>query len=100
VLPFSVARDFSHPRTAVLCGISLRKYRIIEVADWRVNFSSDAPANFAGLLAVSQGICRMQLAEKALPSVAAVLCGISLTIPPLKYRKIQRAGRFICPSHL
>ena len=57
----------------------LRKYRIIKVVDWRVNFSSDAPANFAGLLAVSQGICRMQLAEKALPSVAAVLCGISYT---------------------
>jgi hypothetical protein len=47
----------------------LRKYRTIKVVDWRVNLSSDAPANFAGLLVVSQGICRMQMAKKAPPSV-------------------------------
>jgi hypothetical protein len=47
----------------------LGKYRIIKVVGWRVHFSSDAPANFAGLLAVSQEICRMQLAEKAPPDV-------------------------------
>ena len=33
-----------------------RKYRIIRVVGWRVNFPSGAPANFAGLLAASQGI--------------------------------------------
>ena len=34
---------------------NLRKYRIIRVVGWRVNFPSGAPANFAGLLAASQG---------------------------------------------
>jgi len=34
-----------------------------------MNFPSDAPANLAGLLAVSQEICRMHMAEKAPPDV-------------------------------
>ena len=45
------------------------KYRAIKVVRWRVNFPSDAPANFAGLLAVSQEICRIHMAEKAPPDV-------------------------------
>jgi hypothetical protein len=44
---------------------SLWKYRTIKVVDWRVNSSSVAPANIAGLLTASQGICRMRMAKKA-----------------------------------
>jgi hypothetical protein len=47
----------------------LGKYRIIKVVGWRVYFSSVAPADFAGLLAVSQEICRMRMAEKVPPGV-------------------------------
>ena len=54
---------------------SLRKYRAIKVVSWRVNFSPDAPADFAGLLAVSQEICRMRMAEKA-PSDAPPYCAV------------------------
>ena len=49
-----------------------RKYRIIRVVGWRVNFPSGAPANFAGLLAASQGICRMCMAEMAPPDMPPV----------------------------
>ncbi len=34
-------------------GIYLRKYRAIKVVSWRVNFSTDAIADFEGLLAVN-----------------------------------------------
>ena len=65
---------------------SVRKYRIIKVVSWRVNFPSDAPASFAGLLEVSQENCKMCMAEKAPPAprskslweCAAVLCGVSV----------------------
>ena len=50
----------------------LRKYRIIRVVGWRVYFPSGAPANFAGLLAASQGICRMCMAEMAPPDMPPV----------------------------
>jgi hypothetical protein len=36
---------------------NLRKYRTIKVVSWRVNFSSGADADFAGLLAVNQESC-------------------------------------------
>ena len=78
----------------------LRKYRTIKVVDCRVNFSSDAPANFAGLLGssarktvqwtvfsenglVSPGGKSRNLQdaadEKGTAKRAAVLCGIALS---------------------
>ena len=36
----------------------LRKYRAIKVVSWRVIFSSGALADFEGLLAVNQKICK------------------------------------------
>ena len=39
----------------------LRKYRAIKVVSWRVNFSTDAIADFEGLLAVNREICKQQM---------------------------------------
>ena len=50
----------------------LREYRTIRVVGWQMNFPLGAPANFAGLLAASQGICRMCMAEKASPDMPLV----------------------------
>ena len=45
------------------------KYRAIKVVSWRVNFSTDAIADFEGLLAVNREICKQQMSEKAPPDV-------------------------------
>jgi hypothetical protein len=45
----------------------LGKYRTIKVVSWRVNFSTDAIADFEGLLAVNREICKQQMLEKAPP---------------------------------
>jgi len=37
------------------------------VVGWRMDFSSDANANFEGLLAVNREICMPQMAEKTSP---------------------------------
>jgi hypothetical protein len=37
------------------------KYRTIKVVSWRVNFSTDAIADFEGLLAVNREICKQQM---------------------------------------
>ena len=79
----------------------LRKYRTIKVVDWRVHFSSDAPANFAGLLGSSarktlqwrvfseNGLTSPGGKSRNLQDAAggkgtakrtAVLCGISLSV--------------------
>ncbi|MBS6567906.1 MAG: hypothetical protein KH341_11650 [Faecalibacterium sp.] len=42
-------------------------YRTNEVVGWRMDFSSDANANFEGLLAVNREICMTQMAEKTSP---------------------------------
>ena len=41
-----------------------RQHRTNEVVGWRMDFSSDANANFEGLLAVNREICMTQMAEK------------------------------------
>ena len=54
----------------------LRQYRTNELVRRRMNFSSDAMADFEGLLEVNRKICKQQMAEKAsptLPSNCAVL---------------------------
>ena len=48
---------------------ALRKYRAIKVVSWRVNFPTDAIADFEGLLAVNREICKQQMSEKAPPDV-------------------------------
>ena len=44
-----------------------RQHRTNEVVGWRMDFSSDANANFEGLLAVNREICMPQMAEKTSP---------------------------------
>ncbi len=59
-----------------------RQYRTNELVRRRMNFSSDAMADFEGLLEVNRKICKQQMAEKAsptLPTNCAVL-PISSTI--------------------
>ena len=54
----------------------LRQYRTNELVRRRMNFSSDAMADFEGLLEVNRKICQQQMAEKAshtLPTNCAVL---------------------------
>ena len=45
-----------------------------------MDFSSDANANFEGLLDVNRGICMPQMAEKDIARRAAELCGVALRI--------------------
>ena len=45
----------------------LRQRRTNEVVVRRMDFSSDANANFEGLLEVNRGICMPQMAEKTSP---------------------------------
>ena len=45
----------------------LRQRRTNEVDGRRVDFSTDANANFEGLLEVNRGICMPQMAEKTSP---------------------------------
>ncbi|MBO7669991.1 MAG: hypothetical protein J6S60_05325 [Oscillospiraceae bacterium] len=69
-------RESSHPNPATLEAshsyillLSLRKYRAIKVVSWQVYFSTDAIADFEGLLAVNREICKQQMSEKAPPDV-------------------------------
>ena len=43
-----------------------------------MNFSSDAMADFEGLLEVNRKICKQQMAEKGIACAANELCGIAL----------------------
>lgn len=45
------------------------QHRTNELVRWQMNFLSDAIADFAGLLAVNQEICKQQMAKKALPTL-------------------------------
>ena len=47
----------------------LRQYRTNELVRRRMNFSSDAMADFEGLLEVNRKICKQQMAEKASPTL-------------------------------
>ena len=65
-------------------NVSLRQYRTNELVRRRMNFSSDAMADFEGLLEVNRKICKQQMAEKAsptLPTNCAVLPQVR-TRPP------------------
>lgn len=50
-------------------NVSLRQYRTNELVRRRMNFSSDAMADFEGLLEVNRKICKQQMAEKASPTL-------------------------------
>ncbi len=54
------------------------QYRTNELVRRRMNFSSDAMADFEGLLEVNRKICQQQMAEKASPTLPTHLCGIAL----------------------
>jgi len=54
----------------------LRRRRTNEVVGRRMDFSSDANANFEGLLEVNRGICVPQMAEKTSPD-APPNCAVS-----------------------
>ncbi len=56
--------------------ILLRRHRTNEVVGRRMDFSSDANANFEGLLEVNRGICMPQMAEKT-SSDAPPSCAVS-----------------------
>ena len=45
------------------------QYRTNELVRRRMNFSSDAMADFEGLLEVNRKICKQQMAEKASPTL-------------------------------
>ena len=47
----------------------LGQYRTNELVRRRMNFSSDAMADFEGLLVVNRKICKQQMAEKASPTL-------------------------------
>ena len=49
--------------------IAFRQYRTNELVRRRMNFSSDAMADFEGLLEVNRKICKQQMAEKASPTL-------------------------------
>ena len=57
-------------------GLRLRQHRTDKVVGRRMNFSSDAIANFEGLLEVSRGICKQQMAEKASSDVPPFCAGV------------------------
>ena len=48
---------------------ALGQYRTNELVRRRMNFSSDAMADFEGLLEVNRKICKQQMAEKASPTL-------------------------------
>ena len=48
---------------------TLRQYRTNKLVRRRMNFSSDAMADFEGLLEVNRKICQQQMAEKASPTL-------------------------------
>ena len=63
-----------------------RRHHTNEVVGRRVDFSSDANANFEGLLEVNRGICMPQMAEKTSPDVPPN-CAV---VPLLKDDHVQR----------
>ena len=54
-----------------MCSPCLGQHRTNELVNWRVNFTSDAIADFEDLLEVNREICKQQMAEKALPDAPA-----------------------------
>ena len=50
-------------------SVYLGQYRTNELVRRRMNFSSDAMADFEGLLEVNRKICKQQMAEKASPTL-------------------------------
>lgn len=45
-----------------------------------MHFSSDAIADFEGLLAVNREVCKQQMAEKGITNAANELCSIAVKI--------------------
>ena len=56
-------------KRGILTRKCFRQYRTNELVRRRMNFSSDAMADFEGLLEVNRKICKQQMAEKASPTL-------------------------------
>ena len=54
-------------KNITFCGLG--QYHTNELVRRRMNFSSDAMADFEGLLEVNRKICQQQMAEKASPTL-------------------------------
>ena len=65
-----------HPCIPRACRGNLRRHRTNEVVGRRMDFSSDANANFEGLLEVNRGIFMPQMAKKTSPD-APPSCAVS-----------------------
>ena len=61
-------------------ALVLRQYRTNELVRRRMNFSSDAMADFEGLLEVNRKICKQADGGKGIAYAANELCGIALTL--------------------
>ena len=59
----------------------LRQHRTNELVRRRMNFSSDAMADFEGLLEVNRKIYKQQMAEKASPTLPANCAVLPKPIP-------------------
>ena len=60
---------------------NLGQYRTNELVRRRMNFSSDAMADFEGLLEVNRKICQQQMAEKASPTLPTNCAVLPLILP-------------------
>ena len=65
-------------------GIKLRRCRTNEVVGRRMDFSSDANADFEGLRKVNRGICMPQMAERRRPTRRRVVRRRPNTHPPAR----------------
>ena len=67
----------------------LWQHRTNEVVGLRMDFSSDANANSEGLLAVNQGICMPQMAEKASPDAPPNCAVVPYIILPAAAQSVR-----------
>ena len=91
--PSSPSAEEGEPSPAADGG-RYRQYRTNELVRRRMNFSSDAMADFEGLLEVNRKICKQQMAEKASPTLPTN-CAV---LPILSRRSITAPQRPL-PSH-
>ena len=80
----TISASYQHTVAASDYVFIIGQYRTNELVRRRMNFSSDAMADFEGLLEVNRKICKQQMAEKAsptLPTNCAVLPKVR-TRPP------------------
>ena len=67
--------------------VMFRLYRTNELVRRRMNFSSDAMADFEGLLEVNRDFCKKQMAEKASPALPTNCAVVPLYYFQMKMRQ-------------